>query len=136
MVQRLGRADADIAVDAQRTVPRPPSVHMAVPVADRERMLWLAEKCTELAATSWRPVSWRRSASVTPSGTGAAFRAKVGARMMAALAQSGGAWLPDQREEASLDDAISGLPQGTRPLSIPEESHWPELRRSTCPSRL
>ncbi len=119
LVQRLGRSDVEVSVDAQRVVPRPPGAHMVVPVADRERMLWLAEKCTELAATSWRPVLWRRSASVTPSGTGVAFRVKVGARMQSALAQSGGAWLPDQHDEASLEGVIAGLPPGPRLLLDP-----------------
>ena len=118
-VRRLGRSDADVAVDTVQTIPRARAVHMAVPVADRDRMLWLAEKCTELAATSWRPIAWRRSAGVSPSGTGAPFRAKIGARMVAALAQSGGAWLPEQSIEAPLDDVIAGLPGGIRLLLDP-----------------
>jgi 16S rRNA (uracil1498-N3)-methyltransferase len=118
-VRRLGRSDADVTVESVQSIPRPPAVHMAVPVADRDRMLWLAEKCTELAATSWRPIVWRRSASVSPSGTGAAFRAKIGARMVAALAQSGGAWLPDLCMEAPLDEVIAGLPEGMRLLLDP-----------------
>jgi 16S rRNA (uracil1498-N3)-methyltransferase len=119
VLQRLGRGNAEVAVDTCRTMPQEPAVHMAVPVADRERMLWLAEKCTELAATSWRPVAWRRSASVTASGTGDSFRARVAARMTSALAQSGGAWLPTQYREASLGDAIAALPDGHRVLLDP-----------------
>jgi 16S rRNA (uracil1498-N3)-methyltransferase len=34
---------------------------LLAPVADRDRMLWLAEKTVELGLTSWRPVVWRRS---------------------------------------------------------------------------
>ena len=51
-----------------------PPIHMLVPVADRDRMLTLAEKVTELGATSWRPIMWRRSRSVGPAGDGPAFQ--------------------------------------------------------------
>ena len=89
-------------------------VHLLVPIADRERMLWLAEKSVELGATTWRPVLWRRSRSVTPRGEGVAFTAKVRARMIAALEQSGGAWLPVIYPEAPPDRAIAATPQGSR----------------------
>ena len=72
-----------------------PADHLLAPVADRDRMLWLAEKATELGITSWRPVMWRRSKSVSPRGEGPMFQAKVRARMTRRLIQSGGAWLPD-----------------------------------------
>ena len=35
------------------TIAAPPEVHMLVPVGDRDRMLMLAEKATELGAASW-----------------------------------------------------------------------------------
>jgi 16S rRNA (uracil1498-N3)-methyltransferase len=111
---RLGRRDATVAIDQIWTVDRPPAVHMIVPVADRDRMLWLAEKCTELSAASWRPVEWRRSASVVPRGAGQPFREKVRARMVAALTQSRGAWLPEQFAEASLAEALASAPPGIR----------------------
>jgi 16S rRNA (uracil1498-N3)-methyltransferase len=87
---------------------------MLVPVADRERMLWLAEKCTELQATSWRPVLWLRSASVSPRGSGPAFTERVRARMVSALTQSGGAWLPEVCGEMSPDDAVKALSTAQR----------------------
>ena len=58
----VSRSAASIEVEHVRHVTRPPAVHMLVPIADRERMLWLAEKCTELAATSWH---LRRMAAVS-----------------------------------------------------------------------
>jgi 16S rRNA (uracil1498-N3)-methyltransferase len=79
-------------------------------------MLWLAEKATELGITSWRPVVWRRSKSVSPRGEGPTFQAKVRARMTSALIQSGGAWLPDLFPEASIERAVSAAPAGTRLL--------------------
>jgi 16S rRNA (uracil1498-N3)-methyltransferase len=111
---RLGRREAMVAIDQVWAVERPPAVHMIVPVADRDRMLWMAEKCTELGAASWRPVEWRRSVSVVPRGAGQAFQEKVRARMIAALTQSRGAWLPEQFAETSLRDALSAAVPGVR----------------------
>ena len=111
---RLGKSEAIVEVDETWTVAAPPPIHLLVPVADRERVLWLAEKCAELQVATWRPVHWRRSTSVAPRGSGDAFRARVVARMVSALTQSGGAWLPDVREERSLDDALLEIPAGTQ----------------------
>ena len=87
-------------------VERPPRLELFVPVADKDRMLWAAEKCAELQATRWQPVFYARSRSVTPRGEGPRFREKVQARMKAALEQSGGAWLPEVAEEVEFEDAI------------------------------
>jgi len=79
-------------------------------------MLWLAEKATELAVTSWRPVVWRRSKSVSPRGEGPTFQAKVRARMTSALIQSGGGWLPDVFPDSTVERAVAAAPLGTRLL--------------------
>lgn len=94
-------------------VPAPPRVELWAPVGDRERMLWLAEKATELGVTVWRPVIYRRSRSVSPRGEGDAFREKVRARMISALEQSGGAWLPELLPETTLDRALPDVPWET-----------------------
>jgi 16S rRNA (uracil1498-N3)-methyltransferase len=107
---RLAKARAEVQVASIRRVPPPPPVHLLVPVADRDRMLWLAEKAVELGVASWRPVVWHRSRSVSPRGEGEAFRQKVRARMVAALQQCDGAWLPTLHDEASLDAAIAAAP--------------------------
>jgi len=83
-----------VRVDHSENDPEPPPIHLFVPVADRDRMLWLAEKAAELQASSWTPVMFQRSKSVSPRGDGEAFTAKVVARMKGALEQSGGSWLP------------------------------------------
>jgi 16S rRNA (uracil1498-N3)-methyltransferase len=85
---------AQVAITTVRHAARPPAVHLLAPVADRDRMLWLAEKATELGLTSWRAIRWQRSRGVSPRGEGAAFAAKVRARMCAAVEQSGNPWLP------------------------------------------
>jgi 16S rRNA (uracil1498-N3)-methyltransferase len=118
-VVKISRTSALVDVLEAHEVPRPAPIHLLAPVADRERMLWLAEKATELGITSWRPVAWRRSKSVSPRGEGPMFQAKVRARMTSALIQSGGAWLPDLFPEASVERAVSAAPAGTRFLLSP-----------------
>jgi 16S rRNA (uracil1498-N3)-methyltransferase len=113
-LQTLGKHRATVVVDAVESIDAPGAVHALVPIADRERMLWLAEKAAELALSSWRPVLWARSRSVTPRGDGPSFHAKVRARMSAAIEQSGNAWLPTLYPSAPLDRAIAALPPGVR----------------------
>jgi 16S rRNA (uracil1498-N3)-methyltransferase len=112
----LGKGSALVSVDGVRTVAPMPPVHLLVPVADRERMLWLAEKATELGVTSWRAVRWRRSLSVAPRGEGEGFRLKVAARMRGALEQSGAAWLPEILPELDATEAAGGASPGSRYL--------------------
>lgn len=113
---KVSRNSALVEVSETSEMSRPAPIHLLAPVADRERMLWLAEKATELGVTSWRPVVWRRSKSVSPRGEGPMFQAKVQARMTAALIQSGGGWLPDIFPEATIEHAVTAAPLGTRIL--------------------
>lgn len=92
-------------------VPALPHVSLWAPIGDRDRMLTLAEKAVELGASSWRAIAYRRSRSVTPRGEGDAFREKVRLRMIAALEQSAGAWLPSLDLEA---DALEAIRSGVR----------------------
>jgi 16S rRNA (uracil1498-N3)-methyltransferase len=116
ILARVAKRSLSVDVLDVWTIPDLPPVHMLVPVADRDRMLYLAEKCTELGATSWRPVIWRRSRSVGPAGDGPAFQSRLKGRMIAALAQSGGGWLPEIHPSAPVARAIAAAPQGTRIL--------------------
>ncbi len=117
---RLTKSQAQIDVhDVIRVEPLPP-VHLLVPVADKDRMLWLAEKACELACTSWRPVIWRRSRSVSPRGEGTNFQQKIASRMAQALAQSEGAWLPQLFPDATVERAMLAAPTGTRVVLDPE----------------
>ena len=113
---RLAKAHMQVEVERVETVEPPPAVHMLVPVADRDRMLMLAEKCAELGAASWRPVIWRRSKSVSPRGEGMVFQSKVRARKIGALEQSGSAWLPAIYPEATVERAIAAAPRGAHCL--------------------
>lgn len=111
-IVRIGKRDLLIEVRDVSAEPAPAPVHLIVPIADKERMLWLAEKSAELSATSWRPVLWRRSRSVSPRGEGMTFQGKVVARMTSALEQSGGAWMPMLYPDATVTTAIAATPEG------------------------
>jgi 16S rRNA (uracil1498-N3)-methyltransferase len=106
------RLEIDCDLASLDLVPAPPHVALWAPVADRDRMLMLAEKSVELGASAWRSVVYRRSRSVTPRGDGAAFHEKIRLRMVAALEQCGGAWLPTVEPEMEADDAIPMMPTG------------------------
>ena len=47
ILERLTKNAGDVAVERVNTVSQPPHLRLFVPVADRERMLWLAEKSTD-----------------------------------------------------------------------------------------
>jgi 16S rRNA (uracil1498-N3)-methyltransferase len=118
---RMAKQHLDLEIESPRCPPPLPPVHLLVPVADKERMLLLAEKATELGVTTWRPVLWRRSRSVAGRGEGTMFAQKVEARMIGALLQSEGAWLPQRFMESNAERAIAALPaDGTRLLLDPE----------------
>lgn len=114
LLVRIARTEATVEVDDVQRIAPLPEVHLIAPVADRERMLMLAEKSTELGITSWRPVLWRRSRGVSPRGEGITFNGKVRARMISALTQCGGAWLPVMHPEAQLAAALAAAPAGER----------------------
>jgi 16S rRNA (uracil1498-N3)-methyltransferase len=116
----LGRFRAEVALDEVWSIPAPSPIHLIVPVADRERMLWLAEKCTELGIASWRPAVWERSRSVSPRGEGPRFREKVLARAIGALEQSGGGWLPEILAEGPIEEVVRAAPAGARWVLDPD----------------
>jgi 16S rRNA (uracil1498-N3)-methyltransferase len=118
---KVSKSSALVDVSETSELPRPAPIHLLAPVADRERMLWLAEKATELAVTSWRPVVWRRSKSVSPRGEGPMFQAKVRARMTSALIQSGGGWLPDVFPESTVERAVAAAPVGGTRLLLAKD---------------
>jgi 16S rRNA (uracil1498-N3)-methyltransferase len=113
-ITRLARNAMTINVEKRWSIPQLPHVHMMVPVADRDRMLLLAEKATELGVTSWRPVTWRRSKSVASRGEGPTFIGRLKGRMISALTQSGGGWLPEIHPAAPIERAVAAAPSGSR----------------------
>src|SRR3954469_1834294 len=105
----------------------PAHLELWAPVGDRERMLWLAEKAVELGVSSWRSVVYRRSRSVNPRGEGDAFREKLVARMISALEQSTGAWLPEVLPESTIDAVASCTHAGGALLLDPLGQPFAEL---------
>jgi 16S rRNA (uracil1498-N3)-methyltransferase len=111
---RIKKSHALVEVEDTAEMEPPPPIHLLLPVADRDRMLWLAEKAAELNVASWRPVLWQRSRSVSPRGDGPVFRGKVQGRMVSAMLQSRSAWLPELFPEATPDRAIAAAPENGR----------------------
>ena len=99
----VDRRSVSITIERVETAAPQSPIHLRAPIADRDRMLWLAEKATELGVTTWQAVRCRRSASVSPRGEGSGFVDKIRTRMIGALEQSGGAWLPRILPDVSLD---------------------------------
>lgn len=114
MLVRVAKRNATVEVDRVELVPPRRDVHLLLPIADKDRMLWLAEKAAELGIASWRPVNFRRSRSVAARGEGPMFTQKVGARMHAALGQSGNAWMPAIYPDANVERAVAAAPEGVR----------------------
>lgn len=111
-ITQLAKRHATVSVGAVDRVDAPAPIHLLVPVADRDRMMWLAEKATELQVASWRPVLYRRSKNVSPRGEGPTFQQRVRGRMRAALEQSGGAWMPAMFPDATVEHAIAASAAG------------------------
>jgi 16S rRNA (uracil1498-N3)-methyltransferase len=109
VIESMTRRAVEVRIEDVTRIPRPTTLEVVVPVADRDRMLLAAEKCVELQVTAWRPTYFARSRSVATRGEGERFRAKVVARMRAALEQSGGAWLPEIHEEADARTVFESI---------------------------
>ena len=105
----LAKRRLHVGIDAStiEAVSAPARVDLWAPVSDRDRVLMLAEKAVELGATAWRPVVYARSRSVSSRGEGESFREKLQRRMIGALEQCGGAWLPELHRETTLDGALA-----------------------------
>lgn len=114
----VGKHTVSARIESVETHDKPSPLIALVPVADRDRMLWAAEKCVELGITRWQPVLFDRSRSVSPRGEGEKFRAKLRARMESALEQSGGAWLPEINAEVDGADAWEGIDAPTRVILL------------------
>jgi 16S rRNA (uracil1498-N3)-methyltransferase len=111
---RLSKSALDVDVESVDHVSAPPALHLLVPIGDRDRMLWLGEKATELGVTTWQSVRFERSRSVSPRGEGDAFRKKLHARMAGALEQSHGTWLPEILAEIDAAPAAATHESATR----------------------
>jgi len=129
----LGKRSATVEVIEIRHEPEPPPVRLLVPVADRDRTLWLAEKSAEMGVREWTPLSWHRSRSVSPRGEGESFRARVRARMVAALIQSGGAWLPHLYEDMAGEKFVADQGGNDDGIALLLDANGPPLLAVLAP---
>lgn len=112
VLTQLAKRHAIVNIETTASIAPASPIHLLLPVADKDRMLWLAEKATEMELASWRPVTYRRSKNVNPRGEGPTFQQKVRSRMAGALEQCRGAFLPVLYPEASVELAIAASPAG------------------------
>ena len=106
ILARIGKAEIVVTIARVRSIEKLPPLDLFVPVADRDRMLMLGEKAAELGVSGWYPVVFARSRSVASRGAGDGFENRLRSRMIAALEQSGGAWLPDLHAPVPLTDIL------------------------------
>lgn len=95
---RLGAASErrrEVMIGRSLSVIEPLTVELAVAVGNRTHTLWLVEKATEFGIRRLSPVETERSRSVSDAGRSAGFWTKAHRRALAAVKQSGGAWLPE-----------------------------------------
>ena len=125
------RAGWRLAIESRQMVSRKPAPRLFAPVADRTRLLWLAEKAAEIGLESWTLVGFARSASVAPRGEGSGFGDKVRARMIAAIEQSRGAWLPTVELDISVEALSNRSEQSRLLLCQGGRAFIPALRGAT-----
>lgn len=102
----LGRREARCRLEGPLPPPGRWPIDLWIPVANRDRSLWLVEKAVELGARSLAWVEWGRSRSVADAGRSRGFMDRAERRAVAALKQCGGAWLPELSGPVELEDAL------------------------------
>jgi 16S rRNA (uracil1498-N3)-methyltransferase len=120
-----------ITLERIERVPRPAMLSLLVGAGDRERFLWLVEKCVEVGVSALIPVETERSRQVT-TRIRPEHRDKMVRRAREALKQCGGAWALQIGRPTDLGEAIGQVeadrrwvadPRGTPPdLGRPEGS--------------
>ncbi|SEK64841.1 16S rRNA (uracil1498-N3)-methyltransferase [Variovorax sp. YR750] len=132
-VERMGRSDVSVTVDAHLAVEReaPRAVHLAVGMPANERMDWLVEKATELGVASIQPLATAHGVLRLAGERAEKKRAHWEAIAVAACEQCGrnrvpairpvqsfSAWLETQGgPEAPAARLILSLAEGTRSLA-------------------
>lgn len=134
---RLGTVragNAECVLDHPSTPPPPLPVELAFAVGNKSHVMWLVEKATELGASRLQPIESERTRSVADAGRSPAFWSKAERRAVAAMKQSGGAWLPTIRRPLPVDEYLrdslrSEAPgAGDAPLRVRLDSSGAALR--------
>ena len=111
-IERMGRSDVQVMVNARSAVEREPrrAVHLAVGMPANERMDWLLEKATELGAASITPLMAERSVLRLKGERAGKKLAHWQGVAIAACEQCGRNRLPLLHEVASFSDWVAALP--------------------------
>ncbi len=102
----VGARVANCVLDTPIAVPPRLSATLVFGVGNKAHTLWLVEKSTELGAAALCPVEFARSRSVADAARSPAFWSKAERRAVAALKQSGGAWLPSLHRPVGLPEYL------------------------------
>jgi len=93
---------AHVTLDSIERVPPPPPLVIAVGAGDKDRFLWLAEKCTELGVTQIVPIETVRTHSVATRVRDSHVD-RLRKRALEALKQTGSAWAPTIASPVGLE---------------------------------
>ncbi|MCG8470153.1 MAG: RsmE family RNA methyltransferase [Gemmatimonadetes bacterium] len=105
-LSHLERRSARCRLVSRRSDEKRNAVALWIPVASRDRTLWLVEKSVELGVGALRWIEWERSRSVADGARSATFLERARRRAEAAVKQSRGAWLPPLEPVVPLADAL------------------------------
>ncbi len=103
---------AHVTLDSIERVPPPPPLIIAVGAGDKDRFLWLAEKCTELGVTQIVPVETARTHSVATRVRDSHVE-RIRKRAIEALKQTGSAWAPTITSPVGLERYLGERRSGT-----------------------
>ena len=133
-VQRMGRSDVVVRIDAHHAIEREPAraVHLAVGMPANDRMDWLVEKATELGVASLQPLHTAHSVLRLSGERAVKKQAHWQSVAVAACEQCGGnrvpvihpvldlaAWLkgPSGQEADTVMRCVLSLASGAQPLA-------------------
>ena len=78
-------------------------IELAFAVGNKTHVMWLVEKATEIGVAVLRPLDSERTRSVADAARSTGFWNKARRRALAAVKQSGGAWLPEIEKLSPLE---------------------------------
>ncbi|MFQ5529749.1 MAG: RsmE family RNA methyltransferase [Gemmatimonadota bacterium] len=106
-----GSAGLSVRLEAPHPVSGPLPADLWVPVGNKQATLWLVEKAAEFGASGITPIEFARSASVADASRSPGFWRKAERRAVAAMKQSGGAWLPKFGSPRPLPTCLEDSPE-------------------------
>ena len=134
-IERMGRSDVGVVVDAHAAVEReaPRAVHLAVGMPANERMDWLVEKATELGAASVQPLAVERSVLRLAGERAQKKQQHWQAVAAAACEQCGRNRVPVIHPVQGLAEWLGAQVEGPRYLLTPGEAPRPRGATSSGP---